>query len=214
MCAVVIVVVTRIALAPIVIYRRLISPFIAPRCRYHPTCSSYAVEAIGELGLLRGGVLAAWRLARCNPWSPGGIDAVADRRLFTHVRGTRREARQCFSHDTLRIARACGAGFVDFLMSTLESIHTALPLSWGWSIVVFTCVVRLVLVPLAAKQTKSMLVMQRLHVAANGPTCSRSPASRSGLDSAPAVSTTDACEKPTKNQRRPTSTRFGWAWCG
>lgn len=52
------------------------------RCRYHPSCSAYAVEAIRSYGVLRGAVLAAWRLLRCNPLSDGGIDHVADQRLF------------------------------------------------------------------------------------------------------------------------------------
>ncbi len=72
-------------IAPIRLYQRLISPAIAPRCRYYPTCSSYAVEAIRELGPIRGAILAAWRVLRCNPWSHGGVDELSDRTLF---RGT------------------------------------------------------------------------------------------------------------------------------
>jgi uncharacterized protein len=68
--------------APIRLYQRLISPAIAPRCRYYPTCSSYAVEAIRELGPIRGTILAAWRVLRCNPWSHGGIDELSDRTIF------------------------------------------------------------------------------------------------------------------------------------
>ena len=60
--------------APIVAYRTVISPAIPRRCKYEPTCSRYAVEAIRELGVVRGLVLAAWRLVRCNPWSHGGVD--------------------------------------------------------------------------------------------------------------------------------------------
>jgi hypothetical protein len=51
-------------------------------CKYHPSCSQYALDAFREVGLARGAVLAAWRLVRCNPWSHGGVDHVADRRLF------------------------------------------------------------------------------------------------------------------------------------
>jgi uncharacterized protein len=51
-------------------------------CKYHPSCSAYAIEAFRELGLVRGGILAGWRLLRCNPWSHGGADRVADRTLF------------------------------------------------------------------------------------------------------------------------------------
>ena len=70
------------ALAPLHLYRSLISPLLPQRCKYYPSCSSYAVEAIRELGLFRGTVVAAWRLARCNPWSHGGVDELADRSLF------------------------------------------------------------------------------------------------------------------------------------
>jgi putative membrane protein insertion efficiency factor len=52
------------------------------RCKYHPTCSAYAIEAIREFGALRGLVLAGWRLLRCNPWSHGGVDYPRDQRLF------------------------------------------------------------------------------------------------------------------------------------
>ena len=69
-------------IVPIRLYQRLVSPAIGPRCRYYPTCSSYAVEAIRELGPVRGAILAAWRLLRCNPFSSGGFDEIADRRLF------------------------------------------------------------------------------------------------------------------------------------
>ncbi|HEX3510711.1 MAG TPA: membrane protein insertion efficiency factor YidD [Solirubrobacteraceae bacterium] len=68
--------------APIVAYQRFISPALPRRCKYEPTCSRYAVEAIREFGILRGVVLAGWRLLRCNPWSHGGYDPVHDQRLF------------------------------------------------------------------------------------------------------------------------------------
>lgn len=72
----------RIVLAPIHVYRRLVSPALPRRCRYEPTCSTYAVQAIREFGILRGLVLAGWRLLRCNPLSDGGFDPVAAQRLF------------------------------------------------------------------------------------------------------------------------------------
>jgi putative membrane protein insertion efficiency factor len=72
-----------IAAAPIVVYQHAISPAIPQRCKYHPTCSRYAVEAIREYGILRGAVLAGWRLLRCNPWSYGGYDPVQAQRVFT-----------------------------------------------------------------------------------------------------------------------------------
>jgi uncharacterized protein len=68
--------------APVVIYQRAISPLLPRRCKYEPTCSRYAVEAIGEFGIIRGLVLAGWRLLRCNPWSHGGYDPVEAQRVF------------------------------------------------------------------------------------------------------------------------------------
>ena len=72
----------RLAVAPIVAYQRAISPALPRRCRYEPTCSAYAVQAIGRYGILRGLVLAGWRLLRCNPWSHGGHDPVEAQRVF------------------------------------------------------------------------------------------------------------------------------------
>jgi uncharacterized protein len=72
----------RVLLAPIRLYQRLISPALPRRCKYEPTCSAYAVEAIRRFGVARGLVLAAWRLARCNPFSDGGYDPVEAQRLF------------------------------------------------------------------------------------------------------------------------------------
>ena len=83
----------RAAVARILAYQRLVSPLLGRRCKYEPTCSRYAVEAIRELGVARGLVLAAWRLLRCNPWSHGGFDPVDDQRLFrarpTHAHSAR-----------------------------------------------------------------------------------------------------------------------------
>jgi uncharacterized protein len=76
------------ALAPVRFYRRTISPLLAPRCRYHPSCSGYAVEAVESYGILRGGILAVWRLLRCNPWSLGGYDPVEAQTLFTGREGS------------------------------------------------------------------------------------------------------------------------------
>jgi uncharacterized protein len=74
-------------LLPIHLYRRLISPALPPRCKYYPSCSTYAVEAVRELGVLRGTLLAAYRVVRCNPWSLGGVDELSDRRFFRAERG-------------------------------------------------------------------------------------------------------------------------------
>ena len=72
----------RLVAAPIVAYRRFVSPALPRRCKYEPTCSAYALRAIEEFGILRGLVLAGWRLLRCNPWSHGGHDPVEAQRLF------------------------------------------------------------------------------------------------------------------------------------
>jgi putative membrane protein insertion efficiency factor len=64
-------------------YQRFVSPALGPRCRYYPSCSEYAVQAVQRFGILRGLLLAGWRLLRCNPWSQGGFDPVEDQRLFS-----------------------------------------------------------------------------------------------------------------------------------
>ena len=76
----------RIAIAPIRAYQRVLSPALPARCKYHPTCSAYAVQAIETFGILRGSVLAAWRLLRCNPFSHGGYDPVSAQTLFSRPR--------------------------------------------------------------------------------------------------------------------------------
>jgi putative membrane protein insertion efficiency factor len=60
-------------------------------CKYHPSCSQYAIDALRELGLVRGTIVAGWRILRCNPWSHGGVDRVDDRTLFRR-RGEERHA--------------------------------------------------------------------------------------------------------------------------
>ena len=71
-----------IVVAPIRAYQATVSPLLRPRCRYAPSCSDYAVTAIREYGILRGLVLAGWRLLRCNPFNRGGLDPVTAQRLF------------------------------------------------------------------------------------------------------------------------------------
>jgi putative membrane protein insertion efficiency factor len=73
----------RALLAPLRFYQRFVSPALPRRCKYLPTCSDYAVQAIRAHGPLRGAILAGWRLLRCNPWSHGGYDPVSAQRLFT-----------------------------------------------------------------------------------------------------------------------------------
>ena len=72
----------RLVIAPIRLYQRTLSPALPRRCRYEPSCSRYAAQAIEEFGILRGLVLGAWRLLRCNPFSHGGFDPVEAQRLF------------------------------------------------------------------------------------------------------------------------------------
>ncbi|MBI2320831.1 MAG: membrane protein insertion efficiency factor YidD [Chloroflexi bacterium] len=66
----------RILLFAIMVYRRWLSPLKPPSCRFTPTCSQYAAEAIARYGALRGTRLALWRLARCHPFHQGGLDPV------------------------------------------------------------------------------------------------------------------------------------------
>lgn len=61
------------------IYKKIISPLFPPCCKYYPTCSSYALDAVGKFGFIRGGWLALWRVLRCNPWSMGGVDYVPEK---------------------------------------------------------------------------------------------------------------------------------------
>ena len=71
-----------VVLAPIRLYQRISNALLPARCKYHPTCSAYAVQSIERFGILRGSVLAAWRVLRCNPWSHGGYDPPEAQRLF------------------------------------------------------------------------------------------------------------------------------------
>jgi putative membrane protein insertion efficiency factor len=71
-----------VVIAPIFVYRNIVSPAMPRRCKYEPTCSRYAVDAIRRYGILKGLALAGWRLLRCNPWSYGGYDPVEAQRVF------------------------------------------------------------------------------------------------------------------------------------
>ncbi|QTE31669.1 membrane protein insertion efficiency factor YidD [Pengzhenrongella sicca] len=68
------------------VYQRVVSPLSGPSCRFYPSCSSYAVLAVQRHGVLRGGRLAVWRVLRCNPWNPGGVDDVPPGRDSVHPR--------------------------------------------------------------------------------------------------------------------------------
>ncbi len=68
-------------------YQKYISPFKKPCCKYYPSCSEYAFEAVEKHGAIKGLMLAAWRIARCNPWSGGGIDHVPEKFHFYTLKG-------------------------------------------------------------------------------------------------------------------------------
>ena len=82
-----------IFILPIRLYQRFISPLTPPRCKYYPTCSVYALEAYRKHGVIKGTVLSAWRLLRCNPWSLGGVDHVPDKitRIYFVPKNLRKE---------------------------------------------------------------------------------------------------------------------------
>ena len=64
------------ALALIRLYQKVISPGLPPVCRFYPSCSHYGYQAIYRYGLIKGGLMAGWRVLRCNPFNPGGLDPV------------------------------------------------------------------------------------------------------------------------------------------
>jgi uncharacterized protein len=69
------------------LYRHTVSPMRMPTCRFSPSCSQYAVEALTEYGLIRGGWLAVVRLLKCGPWHQGGWDPIPERRGTSHAHG-------------------------------------------------------------------------------------------------------------------------------
>ena len=71
---------TRLLIGLLRAYQYLLSPFFGQHCRFTPTCSQYAIDALREHGPWRGGMLAARRVLRCHPWHPGGLDPVPERR--------------------------------------------------------------------------------------------------------------------------------------
>jgi putative membrane protein insertion efficiency factor len=75
----------RLLLRLVGFYSRAVSPALPPRCRFHPTCSAYAAEAIARHGAGRGSWLALRRLAKCAPWHPGGVDLVPQARDRTRT---------------------------------------------------------------------------------------------------------------------------------
>jgi len=82
----------RALVAPITFYQRVVSPALPRRCKYEPSCSTYASQALQRYGMLRGLALAGWRLLRCNPWSHGGYDPVEAQTLFRRTAPGRPQA--------------------------------------------------------------------------------------------------------------------------
>jgi hypothetical protein len=66
----------KIVIAPILFYQYVISPLKAPSCRFYPTCSTYALQAVEKYGVAKGLLLSLRRIGRCHPWQPGGFDPV------------------------------------------------------------------------------------------------------------------------------------------
>lgn len=69
---------SRVAAVPLLAYRYGVSPVIGPRCRFHPSCSEYGLQALRSFGLARGAWLIGARLVRCHPWHPGGVDPLPE----------------------------------------------------------------------------------------------------------------------------------------
>ena len=65
-------------------YRKVISPLYGDVCAYYPSCSAYAVGAVQQHGAVKGAMLSAWRILRCNPWTQGGVDDVRPHKHFRH----------------------------------------------------------------------------------------------------------------------------------
>ena len=73
----------RVGVAAVWMWRLSFGALFPTTCKYHPSCSQYAIDACKEFGFLKGTVLAGWRLLRCNPWSRGGVDYARDQKVFT-----------------------------------------------------------------------------------------------------------------------------------
>jgi uncharacterized protein len=81
-----------LGIAAVYCWRWTFGLFLTPpgTCKYHPSCSQYALDALGEFGLIRGSALAAWRLLRCNPWSHGGVDYAREQTMFPLLRSRKK----------------------------------------------------------------------------------------------------------------------------
>ena len=91
------------------LYRVTVGQLVGGRCRFYPSCSAYAEEAIRELGAARGGVLAAWRVLRCGPWTAGGVDHPPKYDGLIHPPSAQSEAYGADIQATLRPSRRNGA---------------------------------------------------------------------------------------------------------
>lgn len=85
----------RVLLGIIRLYQYLLSPWVGSQCRFHPTCSEYARQALEDHGAGRGSWLAARRLVRCHPWHPGGFDPVPGREHLCPSRQCQHEHHAC-----------------------------------------------------------------------------------------------------------------------
>jgi putative membrane protein insertion efficiency factor len=84
-----------VLMALIRLYQLTISRMLGPVCRYYPSCSHYGYEAMSVHGAVKGTLLTAWRILRCNPWSAGGVDPVPERGAWRIVDGDAASARHC-----------------------------------------------------------------------------------------------------------------------
>ena len=82
-----------VGIGGVFLYRYTLGALFPATCKYHPSCSQYALDALRQHGFFRGTVLAGWRILRCNPWSHGGVDKAEDQTLF-HARGSGLEERR------------------------------------------------------------------------------------------------------------------------
>jgi putative membrane protein insertion efficiency factor len=94
-----------LTLALLRVYKRWISPLFPPSCRYVPTCSEYAMEAVERYGAVRGGMMAAWRVLRCHPLAAGGLDPVV-KECFGESHSFAQNANERGTHD---VVMHCGA---------------------------------------------------------------------------------------------------------
>lgn len=87
-----------IFVSPIRAYQRVVSPALPQSCKYHPSCSQYAIDAVRGYGVARGLALASWRVLRCNPWSHGGYDPVEKQSLFRSAAPFGADEPRCSEH--------------------------------------------------------------------------------------------------------------------